>query len=364
MTDMPRLILLFLLFSISFAGALSLFPLMPAVAATAKLQTGRSVEKERRVARVRRFLQWTVEDFNLSMQLVEEDIDELEKEIDTITPLEPLQREADLLSLLDTSYSYLDWLKDRIDEFDDDLAELSAETLPGSEFLANSFAEMAAMLKEQVQVLQDKVSRFREEEKRLAGILERRRLLQTQFSELQAQLARIEQKLADREHKPSEEEKARTERIRIDLDVVQTELLSLPQVDEDILKHYAVVIERGRWSAESLTLKVDEYVMLSEVAPFLPRETTPFAAEMEGAFQRAVRGYEKEIKILNRKIDELERMRSRVTPAGTLREMDRSSELADFYERLQIRYNDLINRIRIRIGAWQAESAELRSVRE
>jgi hypothetical protein len=364
MTDMPRLISLFLLFSISFAGALSLFPLGPAVAATAKQQAGRSVDKERRVERVKRFMQRTLEDFNLSEQLVEEDIDELEKQIDTITPLEPLQREADLLSLLDTSYSYLDWLKDRIDEFDEDLAELSAETLPGSEFLANNFAEMAATLKEQEKVLQDKVSRFREEEKRLADILERRRLLQTQFNDLQAQLARLEQELADREHKPAEKEKARAERIRIDLGVVQTELLSLPQVDEDILKHYAVLVEWGRWSAELLALKVDEYGMLSEVAPFLPRETTRFATEMEGAFQRAVRGYEKEIKILNRKIDELERMRSRVTPAGTLRELDRSRELTDFYERLQIRYNDLINRIRIRIGAWQAESAEVRSVRE
>jgi chromosome segregation ATPase len=361
MTDMPRLFSLFLFISISFAGVLSLFPLGPAAAATAKPQTGRSMDKEQRVERVKRFLQRTVEDLNLSRQLVEEDIDELEKQIDAIPPLEPLQREADLLSLLDTSYSYLDWLKDRIDEFEEDLGELSAETLPGSEFLGNSFAEMAAMLKEQEKVLQDKVSRFREEEKRLACILERRRLLQSQFNELQAQLARMEQELADREHKPAEEEKARAERIRIDLGVVQTELLSLPQVDEDILKHYAVLIERGRWSAESLTLKVNEYGMLREVAPFLPREPTPSAAEMEGAFQRAVRGYEKEINLLNRKIDELERMRSRITPAGTLRELDRSRELADFYERLQIRYNDLINRIRIRIGAWQAESAEVRS---
>lgn len=353
-----------LLFSIYFAGALSQFPLVPAVAATAKAQAGRSVDKERRVERVKRFLQRTVDDLSLSRQLAEEDIDELEKQIDAITPLESMQREADLLSLLDTSYSYLDWLKDRIDEFEEDLGELSAETLPGSEFLGNSFAEMTAMLKEQETVLQDKVSRFRGEEERLAGILERRRLLQSQLNDLQAQLARIEQKLADHGNKPAEKEKAHADSIRIDINAVQTELLSLPLVDEDMLKHYAVLIERGRWSAESLALKIDEYGMLREVAPLLPRETTPFAAEMEGAFQRAVRGYEKEINILNRKIDELERMRSRMTPAGTLRELDRSRELADFYERLQIRYNDLINRIRIRIGAWQAESAELRSVRE
>jgi hypothetical protein len=355
---MMRLFLLFLVFSICFAGG---FPLFPS-AATA--QTDRSVEKEKRVERVKRFLQRTVDDLALYRQLTEEDIAELEKQIDAIPPLEPIQREADLLSLLDSFYSHLDWIKDRIEEFEDDLGELSPETLPGSEILSNSLEEMAAMLKEQEKVLQEKVSRFRDEEKRLAGILERRRLLHSQFSELELELARIERELAEVDHNPSEKEKAHAERIRGDVGVVQTELLSLPQVDEDILKHYAVLIERGSWEAGWLALKAEEYGMLRDVAPLLPRESTRFAAEMEGAFQRAVRGYEKEIKILNRKIDELEGKRSRITPAGTLREMDLSRELADFYERLQIRYNDMINRIRVRIGAWQAESSEIRSAGE
>ena len=361
---MPRLPLLILIAAVSVAGGLILFPPVPAVAATATAQAGRPVDKEQRVERVKRFFQRTVEDLNVSQKLTEKDIDELEKQIDAIPLLEPMQREADLLSLLDSFYSHLDWIKDRIEEFEEDLGELSLETIPGSEFLEHTLEEMAAMLKEQERVLQDKVSRFREEEKRLAGILERRRLLQSQFNDLQAQLARMEQELADREHKPAEKDKARAERIRIDLGVVQTELLSLPQVDEDILKHYAVMMERGGLEAEWLALRVSEYLMLREVVPLIPLETPLFATEMEGAFQRAVRGYEKEINVLNRKIDELERRRSRVTPAGTLREMDRSRELADLYERAQIRYNDMINRIRIRIGAWQAESAEVRSARE
>jgi len=361
---MSRLISFFLILSITFAGGLFLFPAGPAIAAADTSQKGRSVENELRVERVKRFLQRMVEDLTLSRQLTEEDIVELEKQLDVITPLEPMQREADLLSLLDCFYSYLDWLKDRIEEFEEDLGELSTDTLPGSEFLDNSLGEMAAMLKEQEKVLQDKVSRFRGEGNRLAGILERRRLLQANFNDLQQQLASIERKLADHEqHKPSEKEKAHAARIRVDVGVVQSELLSLPQVDEDILKHYAVIIERGRWESEWLALKVDEYGMLREVAPLLPRETTQFAAQMDGAFQRTVRGYEKEINRLNRKIDELDRLRSRITPAGTLRELDRSRELGDFYERLQIRYNDTINRIRIRIGAWQAESAEVRSVK-
>ena len=362
---MSRLFSFLLILSISFAGGLFLFPAGPAIAAADTSQKGRSIENERRVERVKRFLQRMVEDLTLSRQLTQEDIDELEKQLDDIPPLETMQREADLLSLLDSFYSHLDWLKDRIEEFEEDLGELSADTLPGSEFLDNSLGEMAAMLKEQEKVLQDKVSRFRGEENRLAGILERRRLLQSNFNDLQVQLARIERKLANHEqHKPSEKEKAHAARIRVDVGVVQSELLSLPQVDEDILKHYAVIIERGRWESEWLGLKVDEYGMLREAAPLLPRETTRYAAQMDGAFQRAVRGYEKEIKLLNRKIDELERMRSRITPAGTLREMDRSRELSDLYERLQIRYNDTIKRIRIRIGAWQAESAEVRSARE
>jgi hypothetical protein len=360
---MPRLFLLILIATFSFASGLVLSSPGSAVAATATAQKGQLAEKEQRVERVKRFFQRTVEDLNVSRKLTEEDIDELEKQIDTIPLLESMQREADLLSLLDSFYSHLDWLKDRIEEFEEDLGELSLESIPGSEFLEHTLEEMAAMLKEQERVLQDKVSRFREEEKRLAGILERRRLLQLQFNDLELQLARIEMKLGDREHAPSEKEKAHAERIRVDVVVVQSELLSLPQVDEDILKHYAVMTERGGLEAEWLALRVSEYLMLREVVPLIPLETPLFATEMEGAFQRAVRGYEKEIKVLNRKIDELERKRSRVTPAGTLREMDRSRELTDLYERAQIRYNDLINRIRIRIGAWQAELSEVRSAR-
>lgn len=362
---MSRLMPLLLILSISISGGL--IPLFQDEArAAATVQRGSSpVERGRQAERVKRFLFWTIDDLNFSRKLTEEDISELEKQYDDITPLESVQREADLLSLLDTRYSYMDWLKDRIEELEEDMGEISADNLPGSEFLENSFLDMVSMLKEQSKILGEKIDRFSAEEKRLAGILERRQLLQSRIGDLEAQLARIENKHSGHDHQgPLETDKKHAERIRHDVKIVQSELLSLPQVDEDILKHYMLMIELGKGESEWIALQTDEFGMLREVAALLPRDTVRFSTEMERAIRRTVRAYESEISVLHRKIDGLDKMRERISPAGTLRETEFSRDLEDLYDRLEMRYNDLINRIKIRIGAWQAEAAEIISVRQ
>jgi hypothetical protein len=333
-----------------------------AAAAAGKPPVSQAVETERRGERLKRFLQRTIDDLKESHALAEEDISELDKQIDAITPLESSQREADFQSLLDWYYGYLGWLKEQIEEFDDDLTQLSSFMLSDNEEWGTRFEEIINMQKGLNRDLQDKVKRFSAEEKRLAGILERRRLLQSHFNDLQDRLVRIEKK-ADRERPLSEKEKNKADRIRVDVNVVQTELLSLPQVDEDLLKHYAVMIERGKWENEWLALKIGEYETLRDVAALLSRYPSRSSAEFEAAYRRVTRMYEGEISRLNRKVNELDRQQSRVTPAGSLREMDRSRELADFYDRLRIRYNDRISRIKIQIGAYEAESAEIRSAK-
>ncbi|KAF0215770.1 MAG: hypothetical protein FD174_4016 [Geobacteraceae bacterium] len=73
------------------------------------------------------------------------------------------------------------------------------------------------------------------------------------------------------------------------------------------------------------------------------------------------RVFESDINRLSRRMDELDRKRSRVTPAGSLKEVERSRELADFYERLQGRYSNEAGRLRVEIGAYEAELAEVLS---
>ncbi len=363
---MPRLIIPLLITSL-----FSLSPIFftdsvfcsPATAAAGNPSAGRAAEREKRVERVRRFLQRTIDDLNDTQKLASEDIDELEKQVDAITLLESSQREADFQGLLDWYNSYLDWLREQSAEFEADLARLSAARLQESQQMGERFGEIVNVQKNMEKDMGDRVARFTAEEKRLAGILERRRLLQAEFNDLSERLARIERKAADQNKPLSEKEKATAERLRADVTVVQTEFLSLPQVDEDLLKHYAVMTERARWASEWLGLKIDECQALRDVAGLLPRDAVRFATDIQAAYERTKRMYERQISRINRKTEELDRKRSRVSPAGTLREMDRSRELSDLYDRLRIRYNDRISRLKIQIGAYEAESADILSAR-
>lgn len=329
----------------------------PADAAGAPSKS-RGVEQERRVERVRRFLQRTLDDLGEEQKLVEEDIAELGKQVDAITPLESSQREFDILNLMDWYNGYIDWLRDQAEDMDDEMAQLSATAFPGSEYLSNRFAEFFDAEKGLEKELKDKVTLYDKEEKRLAGILEQRRLLQARLNDLRERRGRIEHKSP-----LSEKDKAELDRILIDVGVVQTEFLSLPQVDEDLLKHYAVMIERGRWEGEWLALRIEEYGTLREVAAAVPLDTVRGARTMEAAYRRAVRMYENLTSRLNRKIDELDRRQSQVAPAGTIRQMDRSRELNELYDALRTSFNDAIGRFRVRIGAYNVEMTEIRSGR-
>ncbi len=335
----------------------------PAAAAAANPSAGRAGEKEKRVERLRRFLQRTTDDLNDTQKLASEDIDDLEKQVDAIALLESSQREADFQGLLDWYNGYLDWLREQNAGFEADLARLSAARLQESQQMGERFAEIVNAQKDMEKDMGERVARFSAEEKRLAGILERRRLLQAEFNDLQERLAHIERKGADQNKPLSEKEKATAERLRVDVTVVQTEFLSLPQVDEDLLKHYAVMTERARWASEWLAMKIDEYDTLRDVAVLVPGDALSLATDIQAAYDRTKRMYERQVNRLNRKLDELDRKRSRVSPAGTLREMDRSRELGDFYDRLRTRYNERINRLKIQIGAYEAESADILSFR-
>jgi hypothetical protein len=362
---MPRfrysvlLTVVFLLLWLSFTQSLLE---RPAVAA-AEPAPGRMVERGQRLEREKRFLMRALDDLRNERKMTEEDIGELEKQIDAITPLESARRTDDFQELLDWHYGYLDWLGEQSAEFEADLAQLSSTAPSGGEPWERRYAGMAKKEKELVKELGGKVKRFSAEEKRLARILDRRLILRARFFDLEEQLARIDKKLADQQRPLSDKEKETAKRLRVDVRVVQTELLSLPEVDEDILKHYAVMIERGRWKSDWLELQIDEYEALRAVAAVISLDAGRNSAAMEAAYQRIIRSYESGINRLNRKIDELARKESRVSPAGSLRQMDRSRELLDFYGGLRIKYDDRIRRLKTRIGAYEAELAEVLSAK-
>lgn len=320
---------------------------------------GRAAGRELVVERERRLLQRTLDDLRLERKLAEGDIGELERQTDAITLLESPRREEDFRDLLDWYYRYLDWLGAQEDEFDWELAELSASPSADGEPWAGRFGAMAEKERELTEELREKVREYSAEQKRLAGIIDRRLLLQALFADLGERLALLEKRLSDRQRPPSEKEKEEAARLRIEVRVVQGELLSLPDLDEDILKHYAVMIERARWQGDWLALKGEEYEALRAVAAMLPRD----GAAVADAYRRVIRTWEVGIRRLGRMIDELDRKRSRISPAGTLRAMDRSRELAGLYDGLQGRFDDRIRQLKVLIGAYEAELAEIFSGR-
>ncbi|HTP64296.1 MAG TPA: hypothetical protein VMJ66_02815 [Geobacteraceae bacterium] len=332
-------------------------PFQAAAGAATKPPAGRTAEKEKRLDRVIRFLQRTIDDLRNERTLIGEDLALLEKQADAVTSLESPQLEADYNGIMDWYSAYSDWLKDRLEELDDDLEQLSPATFPGGEYWDNRFAEMINSQKELAADLHDRVGLIAAEKKRLAGILGQRRLLEERLRDLDERRNRIEKKGAEQKEK----EREALDRIKADFSALQAELFSLPRVDEDIFRYYALMTERGRQEEEWLSLRIEEYGGLREGAAVLPLDSSRGAAAMEAACRRIVRMYEGLTGRLNRKIDELDRQHSSIAPAGTIRELDRFREMDDLNDTLRWRFADQISRYRIRIGAYNAELAAIQS---
>lgn len=322
-------------------------------------EAGRRIaERERRVEGEKRLLLRTLEDLRALHSLAARETAVLERETDAITPLEAAARERDLHELVDWYYGYSDWLKEKLAELDGDLARLSSGRAQPEGSWPGRYAGMAAKFKGFEKQLAAKARRFDREANRLAQIIDRRRVLQGSIADLEERLARIEKRLAERrgERGRDELEAAHlSNRIR----VVQSEILALPLVDEDILKHYANLSERARSEGEWLLVKSDEYDALSEVSAIIAGDAPGNDAAVEAALGRVRRVYEREIERLRRMIEAIDRKRSRVSPAGSLREVERSAELLDFYAEQKRRYEDYIDRLKVQIGALEADLSEL-----
>lgn len=309
------------------------------------------------VARERRFTERVLDDLAASRKVAEEEIGELERQRAAIALLESSQREADLSDLLDWYYRYYDWLTSEEEAAESDLARLSAPgALPGmGEMRYRSMADKVMGLSQQ---LNEKVKGYLAERDRLASIIDRRRLLQEQFRELEAQLERLARGESGESRRPPKRGKRDEKQLRADIRVVQTELISLPDIDEDILKHFTVLIEQGQWEGEWLAQSVGEYDALHEVDSLLPDGDRGSLAK---AYGRLIRTYTRGIGRLSRMGNELDRKSSRLSPAGTIRGLDRGRELSELYDRLRHRFDSRTEELKVRVGAIEAELSELRS---
>jgi hypothetical protein len=310
------------------------------------------------VEREKRFLQQALDEIEASRKLAQEDVSELERQVGAINILQP-GREAALQDLLDWNHRYYDWLAGEQGEIEADLAGLSTPGAAKKTYVGR-FDEMTATAKELALALRDKVAAYTAEERRLAAIIDRRRQLQSQVNDLESHRLSIRE--TEQIRGLSDKERREEGRLRRKIGQLQSEMATLPNIETDLLLHYAVLAEQGKWEADWLTLKVAEYQALSEAAAILPSGAARDVSSLMQAYQRIIRTYQGEIRSLAKMNDQLDRKASRVNPTGTLGELERSRDLTDLYDRLRQRCDRRTRDLKVLVGAWEAELSELRSL--
>ena len=328
-------------------------------ACTAGTAAGASGGKGAVVEREKRFLRQALDDLAASQRLALEDVDELSRQRDAINLLEPDRGDA-LRDLLEWNNRYLEWLTGEEAELEGELARLSAPRAAGERRLGN-FDEMVTTTQALAQELGAKVAAFDEVRNALAAIINRQRLLQAEIADLGGRVARLRSGESD-PARPSEKERREEAHLTRKIRTVQSELATLPNVDPEVLGYYAVLGEQGRWQGEWLAFKIGEYKTFGELAELTPHDAPGDLDALAQAYQRLNRSCRREAGLLARKIDELDRKRTRVTPTGTPGELDRARNLKDLYERLRQRYDSRIRELKVLAGTCDAEVSELRSL--
>lgn len=292
---------------------------------------------ERGLERQQRFLSLADDFLEMSRAVTDRQCAGIESEIDRIPLLDFPVREDDLRGLLETCRDHADRLRGLRADLEEGRMDLSAGRRPEMTWWRGVFAELVAVQEGYEARLDSAVAAYGREERRLAGILERRRELESSVRSLDERLARIEVSIrALQDGAPAKGEKRRqADRTRKDLTIVQNELLSLPLVDEGLIKHYAVLAERGRGEMELLAFRKSLAAAFRDAAFAVGSATGSGSAAVGAAYRAFARECRRQSDRVGRRIDEVYRKRSRVTPAGTLREMDRSRELADYYDELK-----------------------------
>ena len=334
---------------------LFLMPIHASQGADRAQRSDASESVKKRVARERQFLYRAVEELNKSQEYVKDTMSGLEKQIDAIELLEPSRREKDLRDFLDWYQTYADWLKGNTDDFEADLSNAYSEEpmrRPGPDRYAgmtDGYTRLGSQLGEQIARLEKASDRI---EHRIEG--------------LKRELEYIDS-AAFREEKNRDKKQRQIERDRRDDDLydrykylTDVDIIKMQQDLRNLgnqQKHLAILIELGRMELRWLALKADDSAALSSVARAIGGDAP---APIEDACSRLIKTYESDIVQLRRKVEDIDRMRARLAPTGTLRTLDRIEELSGYYERMKSRHEHHIAWLREQIGAYRADLTELR----
>jgi hypothetical protein len=117
--------------------------------------------------------------------------------------------------------------------------------------------------------------------------------------------------------------------------------------------HYEALTDQIYDESEWLSLKMDEYRLLSDTAKRI------VASDYEGSLsgmKQIISTYEREISFLERKIERIDRKRSRLPSTGDWKKMHFKDEALDYYERLKQKYSDYVHLLRVQIDGFRTDS--------
>ena len=309
---------------------------------------------QQELERDRRLMAQLLDDLAVAAARTQEEIVALERRIDAILPLESPRRETGLRELAAIYQQHLDRLELARAAVEDDLV-MPADLQPAAAALADRYENLATVDRQAAGRLKAWVKGVDRELQRLTQLVDRKQYLADHLADLDARLVGIEERLAGNgktEGKRATDERKRDE-LRRRVVIVQDELRSLSDVDEGLLKHYVVLIEWGGLEREWLARDAERADALRGAVA-----AGGTKADTSRRIRAVIRLCESQIEGLRRARNELDRRQEQVSPAGSLRDLDRSRELADLYGRFADRYEREIVRLQVRIGALEAERSE------
>lgn len=308
-----------------------------------------SVAREKRLDRGRREIGRFRSELKRLMAYGADEMADLERRLDTMEPLESPRRER---TLRDLSSAYADW-RERLADLDADAGREEADPAkagPVGAYLADSWDGAARVARDFADRLNRDARANERELHRLNILLERRRVLEERLADLRERLGRIDEDIDEGKRKGGGAKGERGEQVRVRIRQVQDDLRSLADVDEGLLKHLAVMVEQEQLEQEWQQLAAERFDEFRKVS-------ASGRGGLTERLGRLVRLLERQASQMTRLGNSLDRREERISSVGSVRELDRSRELRDLYDRYQTRYRTESERLGTLAGSYKADLA-------
>lgn len=310
-------------------------------------EKGKTVLKdESLLIRQKNFLQRIIEDMDKSIRYMTQDIENLESRIDSITLLEPKERNIDLSSIKDGYENHLKWLYKMKEAFEHDYESYFTDASDSNEWIGR-----CTQIVEGYQQFQTKAKRalanYEKKKVKLVYYLNRQRFLMTETESLRNEIAALE---STGDNKPPDDNYLKS--LRSKLRAYQIEMNAIAPYKEEMYLHFLLLIEQLREKRDWLNIKMDEYQSLENLAKELHSGE---GDELKLKYRGVISVYEKERTLLKGKVDLMGAKDWSVTPYGDIREVERFEELIDYYKLMKSRYDDYRSLLDVQADGFRAD---------